>query len=392
MQQETNKTGRGTNFGQWITAFWLYLLLFPFFVWTIEPYSSWLIALPLFFFLFAHQSKSIDFAAFVSFFAICLLGALCGGSNIVGMIMFCTIPFIFSADKDFLIGVYKKFRLIFVVLITLSLISYILVSIGLKLPFYVSPPPPRNTIDYNYFIYPFYACPSVSDWRALGIERFNGLFDEPGTVGTASLLLLYIEKMNLKKIGNIILLISGALSFSLYFYGGLFVLLTYFLLIGKTKLWVKVVYGLIIAASLVFIANNEITNELIWKRMMWDSSEKTIVGNDRSDYELVQYVKSIKGTSKYYFGSPEMVAQFNGSASIEKEIITHGFITLLCFFAFFVFYALKHLRFSRAWILFLVIFFANMFNRPSLFSYESLFIYMVAIFAYSKKYCEEFNK
>ncbi len=370
----------------WIAAFWLFLLSFPFFVWTIEPYMTWLIVLPIFLILLLEQSKHIDASAFCTFFLICIWGAICGGSNIVGIVFICTLPFIFSTDKFFVIEVYKRFRTIFVVLISLSLVSYLLVHLGIGLPYYISPPPPRNTIDYSYYIYPFYTCPTVTDWRALGIERFTGLFDEAGTVGTISFLLLFIEKGNFKRIGNIILLVAGILSFSLFFYGALFILLTYNMFTGHVKKWVRILYGIIIAASLYAIATNEITNEMIWKRVQWDSSEGGIVGDDRSEYELSQYVHSIKGTSKYYFGAPEMTSKFNESASIEKAIVSHGFITVALYFLFWAFYSFKYLRRSRAWLLFLVVFFVTMYNRPTMFSYDRLFLLMIAVFAYSNKF------
>lgn len=391
MTTTISQNRRKTGFVTWIAAFWLYLLLFPFFVWQIEPYATWVIMLPLFILFLLFQSKPIDTSSFFPFFTICILGAICGGSNIVGIIMMCTIPFIFSTDKFFLIEVYKKYRIIFVVLISLSLVSYALIQLGMSLPYFVSPPPPRNTIDFNYYIYPFYACPSVSDWRALGIERFTGLFDEAGTVGTVSLLLLFIEKCNLKRIGNIILLVAGILSFSLFFYGALFILLTYKMLTGHVKFWVKVLYGFLLAASLYVIATNEITNEMIWKRAQWDSAEGGLVGDDRSEYELSQYVKNIKGTSKYYFGAPEMASKFSESASIEKAIVSHGFITVVLFFIFWTLYSLKYLRFSREWFLFLIIFFATMYNRPSMFSYSGLYLYMMAVFSYSRRFKYSFN-
>lgn len=386
-----NSSVKNSGIIYWITAFWLYLLLFPYFIWPVAEYSSWLLSLPLFILFFLHQSKKINLSFFLFYAAICLIAALCGGSNFLGIIMFMTTAFFFSTDDYFLINVYKKYRLIFIFFITLSLIVYALVALGVPLSYRVSPPPPRNTIDYDFYIYPFYANPSVLDWRDLIIERFNGLFDEPGTVGTSCMLLLFIEKFNFRKVGNIILLIAGLLSFSLYFYGVLFIALSFRLFTGKAEVRTKVIYALFILAGLYATSQNELTNQLIWKRFEWDKSERTIVGDDRSDYELTKYVKSVRGTSAYFWGSPDKLDSFQGSASLEKEIVAHGFVVVALFFVFYALFSLKYMKFSREWILFYIVFVATLYNRPSFFSYERLLMFNMAIFAYSIKYRHYFD-
>ena len=375
----------------WVTAFWLYLLLFPYFIWPVAEYSSWLLSLPIFLLFFAHQSKKINVLFFLFYALICVIAAICGGSNIFGIIMFMTTAFFFSTDDYFLINVYKRYRQIFVFFITLSLITYLLVELDLSIPYRVSPPPPRNTMDYDFYIYPFYACPSVLDWRNLVIERFNGLFDEPGTVGTSCMLLLFIEKFNFRKAGNIVLLIAGLLSFSLYFYGTLFIALSVMLFTGKAKIRTKIIYALFIVIGLYATYQNELTNQLIWQRFEWNKSDKTIAGDDRSDYELTKYVKSVRGTSAYFWGSPDRLSGFQGSASLDKEIVAHGFVVVALFFLFYALFSLKYLKFSRNWILFYIVFVATLYNRPSFFSYERLLMFNMAIFSYSIKYRHYFD-
>lgn len=374
------------NIVQWLTAVWMYLLLFPYFAWEIEPYASWLIQLPLVAFLLLYQSKNVDYIAVFSFGLISFIAALCNGANLFGILMSFTNVLIFSTKKSFLIGVYNKYRYIYIILIMLSLISYILVTIGVSLPYHISPPPPRNTIEYNYHIYPFFASPSVDDWRQLGLNRFNGLFDEPGVVGTISFLLLFIDKFNFKKVGNIILLISGIMSFSLFFYLALFICLCYKVIIDKVTLHKKIILMGCVFLGLFAVSTNEVTRVLIFDRVTWDETANTIAGDNRSSESLKNYVHSIRGTSAYFWGKPEMVNQFKGSASLEKQILAYGFVTLFLFFLFFAIYSMKYLHISRKWIMFYIVFFIIMYNRPTMFSKDRLMLITMAIYAYSDMY------
>lgn len=379
-----NLLSRKDNLLCWLIAFLLYLTLYPYFVWNNSVLSmmNYLLILILMLKLRKPQLLPVLVYGFI-----CFWGGLCGGGTVFGIIMICTFALIFGIDDVFLIHVYKRYRVIYVVLIALSMVVFILVSMGVTLPYRVSPPPPRNTIEVDYYIYPFFASPSIDDWRYLGWNRFNGLFDEPGVVGTISFLLLFAEKFNLKKIGNIILLISGLLSFSLFFYLAVSIYGIYFFLIkGNTRFVTKIIVGVILILGIVKFGGNEVFNGYISDRLEWNSNAGTITGNNRSGDDLKQYVEQIRWSSDYFLGRPDMVNSFRASASIEKQIVSYGFITVFLFFLFFLFYSHRYLGNTKEWILFYLVFIVTIYNRPTMYSYERLFMYIVMIFSWSKKY------
>lgn len=370
----------------WIVSFLLFLSLFPYFIWDFVEYSNWLISIPLFVLLSCNIKHTIDISYYFFFLFLSVWGAIMGQNNIIGIIMIAISSVLIIVDKSFIFRVYSRYRLIFVSFLAISLIVYLFVSFGFPLPYKVSPPPPRNTIDFNYYIYPFYACPSIDDWRNLGLNRFNALFDEPGVVGTISFIILFIEKFNLKKIGNIVLLISGVFSFSLFFYIACFVYLIYLFLLKRLTLIKRIIIFIITLVSIVQFSQTEIFKGYIGDRLLWNSESQTITGDDRSSESLKQYVKSIRGTTYYYFGNPKAVSQFQDSASIEKQILAHGFITVVLFFVFFSLYSYRYLRISKKWVLFLIMFVSIMYNRPTMFALDKLFLYFMMIFAWSDKY------
>lgn len=386
----TNNKGEGT-LAEWLTAFLLYLSLFPYFIWRIEPLSLWFISIPLLSIFVYHVEKYNRDDAYIPFMCICVLGAFCGGSNILGVIMMASSAIVFVVNKPFMIRVYKRYRFIFVSLISLSLIVFLLVSFGVGLPYHYSPPPPRNTIDYGYYIFPFYACPSVDDWRYLGLNRFNGLFDEPGVVGTISFVLLFIDKFNLKRVGNLVLFVSGVLSFSLFFYIASFLYFCYFVFFERTNIKTKLVSSLLIILCVFQFVKTELYGGYIGDRLLWDKASNTIVGDDRSGQDMKNYMNTIRGTTAYFWGAPDVVARFQSDASLEKQVLQHGFITVVIFFIFFAAYSLRYLRFSKEWVLFYLFFCAILYNRPTMFAYDRLFLYCIMIFALSSRYQRDFH-
>jgi len=393
IQTNSIKTGfKANNIVCWLVAFLFFLSLYPYFVWSIEPYSDWWLSIPLFLLLLS-QVKGIKNSVFlVSFIIITVWAGICGGGNIIGISMMALCSIVFAVKDPFLIQIYSRYRFIFVLFLTASLIVYLLVSFGVSLPYHSVPPPPRNTIDYDYYIYPFYACPSVDDWRNLGINRFNALFDEPGVVGTISFIFLFIEKFSFKKIGNYVLLAAGIFSFSLFFYIASFVYFSYYVLFERSKVVYKLLAGIVILFGLFRFASTEIFEGYIGNRLLWEAEAQTISGDDRSSDDLKRHISDIRGTSTYFFGEPEAVSRYQGSASLEKQILANGFITIAMFFIFFALYSHKYLKTTKEWVLFYIMFFAIMYNRPTMFSFSRLYLYCIMVLVWTKYYKDTFEQ
>lgn len=375
----------------WLTAFLLFLLLFPYFAWPLAPYYYYLVIFPLagLFFL----NKGIEVSKYACIFAaLCLFASMCSGVNLFGAISMVLLALVFNVNKAFLCTVYEKFYLLYTVLIALSMISYALVQTGFALPSEILPPPPRNTIDLNYIAYPFYVRPLRLN--EVSFFRFNGMFDEPGTVGTMALLLLVIEKCSFKKKGNLIILLSGILSFSLFFYIaiGFYLLLKIFLVGSQIK--ERLFVGVLLALSVILVIKNPLANEMILSRMEWDSDKSTIVGNDRSSEELTEYVNSIRGTYVYLFGQndKEIKARFNESSSLNNVILDYGVVVLILYILFWFFYARNSIGFNRHLLFFMALFMINLYNRPTLFNYYRLFLLIIMVYSMSDSLIKSGNE
>lgn len=373
-------------------SFLFFLSLYPYFVWSIEPYSNWWLTIPLFLLLSSKVRRIKDAGLFIFFGFIAVWAGIMGGGNVIGVSMMALSTVVFTVNEPVLIRVYSRFRLIYVVLLAVSLVVYLLVTFGISLPYYSVPPPPRNTIDFYYHIYPFYACPSVDDWRNLGMNRFNALFDEPGVVGTISFIILYIEKFNFKKIGNFILLASGILSFSLFFYIASFIYFAYQLFFVRTKFTYKFISGVVVFICLFQFTKTELFKGYIADRLIWEARSKTVSGDDRSSADLKKHISDIRGTTAYFFGEPEAVPRYQESASLEKQILAYGFITVVMFFIFYALYSHKFLKTTQEWVLFLMVFFLIMYNRPTMFSFSRLYLYCIMVLAWSTYYKDTFEQ
>ena len=67
-----------------------------------------------------------------------------GSLVIFGLAQMSLSTVIFTVKEPILIHVYSRFRLIYVLLIAVSLVVYFLVSFGISMPYYIVPPPPET--------------------------------------------------------------------------------------------------------------------------------------------------------------------------------------------------------------------------------------------------------
>lgn len=118
--------------------------------------------------------------------------------------------------------------------------------------------------------------------KSWSIIRFQGMFDEPGVIGTISAFILISEKFRFKNRLNILVLISGLISFSLAFY----VLIGVYFLLNFKYDFKKVIIVIILFSSMLFIPSpiSKGINEKILKRLEINES-KGIQGNNRTGYE-----------------------------------------------------------------------------------------------------------
>ncbi|MEG1586939.1 MAG: hypothetical protein RR346_08690 [Bacteroidales bacterium] len=333
-----------------VAAVLLFLWLNPYFAWSLSKYSFFLYTVPLIgiFWYYTPGIKQNDGIYLMVFICILLIAALSARSTFNGVISMVILSIIPFASSIFLIQTYRKFRNIYSVLILVSIIVWILVMSGFAIP-YKMIAPLNNLKDYNYIAYPFLVTINPSSIEAITLNafRFCGLFDEPGVVGTISMILLYIEKFDLRKKINIPILISGLLSMSLFFYLGASIYAMYYLIFVfrsvKKRILFLMVYVLLVAGS----HQSEYINELIWNRVEWNMMDGGgLAGDNRADYELKTYYRSIVGTGEFWWGVGDrnVIEKFMGNAGYRNAIFIYGAMACLLYVIFFVLFAFFKIR------------------------------------------------
>ena len=219
-------------------------------------------------------------------------------------------------------------------------------------------------------------------------KRFPGPFDEPGVIGTISLLILYIEKFNFKKWKNIVIFLSGILSFSLFFYIASFIFAAYYVFINKVKTIYRIVVIISVFTLIILSMENVAFSNYILARIQWDSESSSIIGDNRAQEDLKSYFNKIKGTSIYFWGlglvDRDLMQSFDGSAGYRNAILRYGLVGCLLYILFFVSFAYQRLGLKRNFFLFLVLFLSTLYQRPGFLSIHYIFLFVSFIMINSK--------
>ena len=369
------------NFAPWLAGILLFLLAYPYFIWPFVKFFNWIVSLPLAI-IFAFHIKKVNNVGVV-FWAVVLLSlaAYCSGQSLAGTIFLLFDAVILLVDKAFLCRVYECFRKIFILSFSLSIFFYLLYLVGIPLPS-LQIMPLNSLRPFNYMAYPFF----VLDMADFG--RFCGMFDEPGVVGVFSFIILFIEKFTFKRKTNLILLVAGLLSLSVFFYISFFVFYVFFRFAwGKER---KKAFSLITGGVVVLVLlQSPIVNERIVERIQWNQEKNTLSGDDRASENLILYVESIRGTSQYYWGQrrDHIVDDYRKSASIYNAILIYGLVVTVLFFVYFFFFSIKHIGIRLGSLFYLLFLAMLLYNRPSMFPFLYFFLYVVALYSiedYSK--------
>lgn len=366
----------------------LFLMLDPYITWAYQSLMFFAVTLPLLgiFWLKQRVMNVRNTLLFVFFALILLLAAVCKRSNLFGLIAFFLFAIIPFMSRSFTKAVYRNFRNIYVVVIFLGLVVWVLVSLHVPIPHKIIPP--MNTWkEYYYDCYPFLVIPHefvITIETIYASFKFCGPFDEPGVVGTISFLMLLIDKFRLKDKKTLVIFISGLLSFSLFFYMAAFVYLLYFIYFHR-----KWLLGIVLVSSLatayVTTYDNPFLDQMLWGRIQWNKEKKSISGDNRSDIELNNYFEKVKGTNIYYFGSPDhkLLTYFSGNASYKNAVLTYGMVSCALYLVFFTLLALLRIGFRKELFLFLGILVLTLYQRPSFFSINYIFLFVMLVTAYS---------
>lgn len=363
-----------------ISAILLFYMSQPYFVWSPILQNLYLRILLVFILagLFFMNKKVFDKAdkfLFLFFVFTAVVYGATSGNNIFFFIAFFPVVLLPFANQDYSQKVFDVFLKIYCVFISLALISWLLSLVGAISPYKMIPP--LNPLKPgNYYVFPF----MVSEHNP--VERFFGVYDEPGVVGTISALLLCINNLNMKKMTSWILLISGLCSQSLFFYIILGLYALGYAMTVSRKLSTKIFWIAAIVVGVFVITRVPALQERITERLEWDESKGSFAGDNRINANVLDiYVGQLHG-STLLWGIPDksgFMEDAEGASSIWLVIIVNGVVFVLLYVLFFILLAVS--RNSNVWrvMLFTGVFLGTIYQRPYIFN--ALFVFLFCCFA-----------
>ncbi|AQM68237.1 hypothetical protein Vca1114GL_01736 [Vibrio campbellii] len=191
----------------------------PFFLWELGVFGYWLL-LAVFFILGLYRCERInhnDLIIISLFIMIYFLNSVSSFGifrpnllTLLSVSVFCILP---PRTKEF---VFRGIILTYVLINIISIPCYILTILGVDLPTTIIEP--ANEYKNGYYINHLFSL-SYSDTVVNGFHRYQSVFDEPGVIGSLSMLIIAMThgKVNFK-FSRIIALVSGVISFSFAFY------------------------------------------------------------------------------------------------------------------------------------------------------------------------------
>lgn len=250
-----------------------------------------------------------------------------------------------------------------VIVSILGIVAYFSALLSLGVPYTINPFY-EDTSTAVYFNYHF-----VYLYTGDGLYRLCGLFNEPGYFGTISSLFLCADRLDLRKIGNVILFIATVLTFSLaaFVVLGVFVLFTFY----KNKyVLFSFIAGVVIFTFLLFhYRDSNRAVDLLIERV--EFSDGSLTGYNREGEIFENAVeKQRNDTWAYLFGyGTDAQKRFTGSASVsyKRYIYEYGLLGTLFLYSIIIIPAFKRTKKDYYAIVFVIMFIAATLQRPYMF-------------------------
>lgn len=286
------------------------------------------------------------------------------------------IPLVF-AQKDFLYKLFKYFVVVFALSMGVSLVMYILVKImGMNMPNIIIDP--LNDIKENAYYHAYFMLVTIVS-HGIDSTRFFGPFDEPGVVGTIAAALLTAQRLDLKKWYNILILVAGIFSFSMFFY---IIILSYLVLFASRRGKILSAIALILAFSLPVITNNESFNLYVIDRVTSGNIDNRTI--DSYDAWFQEFMHS----SGFIWGlGGDVHIKYNEGGASYKDIITDfGIVFFVLYCLSFIWRAFKMIKDKKRILLYAVIVAAILYQRPFITIFGYFFLLYIPCVALSEKY------
>lgn len=255
-----------------------------------------------YFFLDAYRKRLLlVLVIFVSVFTLPLFHEFRAGH----FIWYVTFIFFVFYKYEILKESYLWLKKIIVVLSAISLFYWFLSLLPVPIPYFSYNPEFRSNPNDWYKIYgPVVGLYNASDPRGgLGFERISGAFLEPGHFGMYLGFFLAVDKLNLRDKGNVILLVTGILTFSTAFYGIILIVIIYKSLtekiVSKNMVYIPLLVISTIGIGLIFF-----TEEFLYGivgRLM-DNNQSANIIDSRVATSFIDEYNYFIGTPNAWFG------------------------------------------------------------------------------------------
>lgn len=354
-----------------VLAFLVFVACWPFFFWQYE--RAYVFSCLLIFFVSIFnidvETKNRRWTIFYFVLIYFLLGFCRGTSAWPIYFAYALIP---CLKIDVLSSTYRSFRFLIIIVFSLSLVNLLLLLFGVSLP--SQNIEPLNTLKpYGYIQYPFIIFPMTAEDGAF--SRFCSVFDEPGVVGTLAGMILCVEKYSMHKIGNIILLIAGLLSMSLYFF-----VISFLFVLLQTK--TKKIFILCVIGFCVYIltSNIDFFNDYLWNRLVMTDDGK-FQGDNRNSTEFLRLFNNSFNDIRIILGyGSDYVKNYQESASIQLFILRDGILFVLLFLIGYINLAFKYIKPRSRLLFFLIFLVGTLYQRPGFCNPEFLLLFSSFIF------------
>ena len=297
-----------------------------------------------------------------------------------GVILLCVVLLVLLDDKSKK-DIFSLSLKIFVIVCLPSLIYFVLSFIGINIPHSIlqsshALKSARGLYYDKYFFGLILKTPYQSD-------RFCGIFDEPGVVGTLAAIFFAGGYKKMNKVWLILLLIEGFFSLSLAFY----FLLMIFVIIraicdGLAKF---AICGIVLIMLLTFFLNIKTDNEFITniQNRMDLSSSFIFIDNRTSDAYEDEFNSFLQGDkNELFFGRGSGAAESNylmsSSWSYKNIIYDYGMIGF-CLLIIFVVMCFVYGGIGKSSACFFVVFLISIYQRPDIFNVEYISILICGI-------------
>lgn len=285
---------------------------------------------------------------------------------------------------------------VFAIILAVSLFFYLLLFIGVPLPYEVLEHPTNRF--YGSFANFYFFILGLNFYSA-DFLRFSSVFTEPGHLGMICALYLYINNYEIKKWYNMIMLVSLLVSFS--FAGYILLVLGWLIFLWATKEKLKTaipifVFAIVCSVCLEIFTSTKyssgIISTFILDRAEYDK-EKGVTGNNRNDQTFENYYNNFFNTKKYFFGAGreeyKILFDSTPNSSYRVSIVNYGIIGVGIFVFMFLSFVL--FRPSRMAFGMFVLFTLSFLQRPywNWPAQSFMFVISVFIFYYGKLLLED---